>query len=102
MPKTSPQPSRRRGATEKSGRMGSFPAICKMSNRPKGDRLPQAARRAKAKPSQKLLRRLGHPHKELRVCYEAGPCGFVLARRLKQWGIACDVARALAHAEGRG
>lgn len=40
---------------------------------------------------EKVLRRLGHPHKELRVCYEAGPCGFVLARRLKQWGIACDV-----------
>jgi transposase len=38
-----------------------------------------------------VLRRLGHPHKELRVCYEAGPCGFVLARRLKQWGIACEV-----------
>ena len=37
------------------------------------------------------LRKLGHPRKELRVCYEAGPCGFVLARRLKQWGIACDV-----------
>lgn len=40
---------------------------------------------------EKVLRRLGHPHKELRVCYEAGPCGFVLARRLKQLGIACDV-----------
>jgi transposase len=40
---------------------------------------------------EKVLRRLGHPRKELRVCYEAGPCGFVLARRLKQWGIACDV-----------
>ena len=25
---------------------------------------------------EKVLRRLGHPHKELRVCYEAGPCGF--------------------------
>ena len=40
---------------------------------------------------EKVLRRLGHPQKELRVCYEAGPCGFALARRLKQWGIACDV-----------
>ncbi len=24
---------------------------------------------------EKLLRKLGHPGKELRVCYEAGPCG---------------------------
>ena len=40
---------------------------------------------------EKLLRKLGHPDKELRVCYEAGPCGFVLARRLKELGIACDV-----------
>jgi len=40
---------------------------------------------------EKLLRRLGHAGKELRVCYEAGPCGFVLARRLKKLGIACAV-----------
>lgn len=39
----------------------------------------------------KLLRKLGHPDKELRVCYEAGPCGFVLARHFKKKGIACDV-----------
>ena len=39
----------------------------------------------------KLLHKLGHPGKELRVCYEAGPCGFVLARHLKKKGIACDV-----------
>ena len=39
---------------------------------------------------EKLLRKLGHTDKELRVCYEAGPCGFVLARFLKK-GIACDV-----------
>ena len=39
----------------------------------------------------KLMRKLGHPDKELRVCYEAGPCGFVLARFLKKKGIACDV-----------
>jgi len=30
------------------------------------------------------VRKLGHPGKELRVCYESGPCGFALARRLKQ------------------
>jgi len=40
---------------------------------------------------EKLLRKLGHPDKELRACYEAGPCGFVLARFLKKKGIACDV-----------
>ena len=39
----------------------------------------------------KLLRKLSQPDKELRVCYEAGPCGFVLARFLKKKGIACDV-----------
>jgi transposase len=38
----------------------------------------------------KLKRKLGDPDKELRVCYEAGPCGFVLARFLKKKGIACD------------
>ena len=40
----------------------------------------------------KLLTRLGHPGKELRVCYEAGPCGFVLARHLRKKGISCTVA----------
>jgi transposase len=40
---------------------------------------------------EKLMRKLGHPDKELRVCYEAGPCGFVLARFLKKKGIACTV-----------
>lgn len=33
---------------------------------------------------EKLLRKLGHPDKELRLCYEAGPCGFVLARFLNK------------------
>lgn len=28
---------------------------------------------------------------QLRVCYEAGPCGFVLQRQLTHLGIACDV-----------
>src|SRR5438876_12050168 len=27
----------------------------------------------------------------LRACYEAGPCGFGLARRLKQLGVECGV-----------
>jgi len=37
-----------------------------------------------------------HPGVELRVCYEAGPTGFVLARRLAQLKIApCPFAAAL-------
>ncbi len=51
---------------------------------------------------EKLLRKLGHPHKELRVCYEAGPCGFVLARRLKQLGITCDVVAPSLTPKGSG
>lgn len=39
----------------------------------------------------KVLAKLGHPHVELRVCYEAGPCGFVLARHLTRKKIACVV-----------
>ena len=35
--------------------------------------------------------RKAHPGTELRVCYEAGPTGFVLARRLGQLKIACTV-----------
>lgn len=51
---------------------------------------------------EKLVRKLGHPGKELRVCYEAGPCGFVLARRLKQLGIACDVVAPSLTPKGSG
>ena len=41
---------------------------------------------------EKLLRRIrGDREPTLHVCYEAGPCGFVIARRLKQLGIACVV-----------
>jgi len=39
---------------------------------------------------RKLLDRVGDP-KQLRVCYEAGPTGFNLARTLEGWGISCDV-----------
>ena len=35
--------------------------------------------------------RKAHPGVELRVCYEAGPTGFVLARRLAQLKIDCTV-----------
>ena len=41
---------------------------------------------------EKLLRRIrGDQERTLHVCYEAGPCGFVIARRLKQLRIACVV-----------
>jgi transposase len=41
---------------------------------------------------EKLLRRIrGDQERTLHVCYEAGPCGFVIARRLKQLGIVCTV-----------
>jgi transposase len=43
---------------------------------------------------EKALRRIGkaHPNARLQVAYEAGPCGFVIARRLKQLKIPCLVA----------
>ena len=43
---------------------------------------------------EKWIGRLRQAHgKEviLRACYEAGPCGFGLARRLKQLGVECAV-----------
>ncbi len=43
---------------------------------------------------EKLLRKLqgeGPERRELRVCYEAGPCGFGVARRLLQLKIDCQV-----------
>jgi transposase len=39
----------------------------------------------------KLLKKLARPGLELRVVYEAGPCGFVLCRHLRAKGIACEV-----------
>ena len=39
----------------------------------------------------KLLRKLGGEDLELRVVYEAGPCGFVLCRHLRSQGIHCDL-----------
>jgi len=35
--------------------------------------------------------RKAHPGAELRVCYEAGPTGFVMARRFAQLGVDCTV-----------
>ena len=40
---------------------------------------------------RKLAKHLERPLKELSICYEAGPSGFVLARRLKQLGLNCVV-----------
>ena len=39
----------------------------------------------------KLLKKLGGENIELRVVYEAGPCGFVLCRHLRSKGIDCEV-----------
>jgi len=43
---------------------------------------------------EKALARIrkAHPGAHLEVAYEAGPCGFVLARRLKQLAVPCLVA----------
>jgi len=38
----------------------------------------------------KLIRKLS-PREELRVCYEAGPCGYVLYWQLTRLGVHCDV-----------
>ena len=40
---------------------------------------------------RKLAKKLGVPFKKLKVCYEAGPTGFVLARRLRQLDLDCVV-----------
>jgi transposase len=39
---------------------------------------------------RKLVRKLG-PLDDLRVCYEAGPCGYALYWQLTQLGVACTV-----------
>jgi transposase len=39
----------------------------------------------------KLLKKLSQAGVELRVVYEAGPCGFVICRHLRHQGVACDV-----------
>jgi transposase len=43
---------------------------------------------------EKFIARLRQAHGRqatLQVCYEAGPCGFGIARRLKQLGVRCEV-----------
>lgn len=49
-----------------------------------------------------LVKRLGHPGQELRVCYEAGPCGFVIARHLLKKGIPCVVVAPSLIPKGKG
>jgi transposase len=44
-----------------------------------------------AKGIKKLIERLKREAGELRCVYEAGPCGYPLARKLRQAGIHCDV-----------
>jgi transposase len=44
----------------------------------------------RAESVRKLMRRLGRPD-QLRVCYEAGPTGYVLYWQLTKMGIHCDV-----------
>jgi len=39
----------------------------------------------------KLLKKLSSPGVELRCVYEAGPCGFVLCRQLRNQGLVCEV-----------
>src|SRR5215468_280769 len=39
----------------------------------------------------KLIKKLSSQNVELRLVYEAGPCGFVLCRHLRSKGIHCDV-----------
>lgn len=39
----------------------------------------------------KLVKKLAHENVELRFVYEAGPCGYVIARHLRSKGIHCDV-----------
>lgn len=39
---------------------------------------------------RRLVKRLG-PAQQLRACYEAGPCGYVLYWQLAQLGVACQV-----------
>lgn len=40
---------------------------------------------------RKLLRKLGGDRQRLRVCYEAGPCGYVLYWQLTGMGVMCEV-----------
>jgi len=63
-------------AVAESGRDGEVRSIGTIPNRPESMR--------------KLVRKLGPPE-TLRVCYEAGPCGYVLYWQLVGLGVPCEV-----------
>lgn len=63
-------------AVAESGREGEVRSLGTIPNRPES--------------VQRLLKRLGAP-RDLRVCYEAGPCGYVLYWQLVKHGVACEV-----------
>jgi transposase len=50
----------------------------------------------------KLLVRLGYPDRKLEVCYEAGPCGYALARHLRKKGVSCMVVAPSRTPKGSG
>jgi transposase len=63
-------------AVAEAGRDGEVRSLGAIANRPEGVR--------------KLLKRLGSPE-SLRVCYEAGPCGYELYWQVVGLGVACEV-----------
>jgi len=58
---------------------------------------PKDSPQGEAKPNQKTLAKIrkAHPGTVLNICYEAGPTGFVIARRLAQLKVDCMGATAL-------
>jgi transposase len=63
-------------AVAEAGRAGEVRSLGAIPNRPESVR--------------RLIKQLG-PVGKLRVCYEAGPCGFVLYWQLTSMGVPCDV-----------
>lgn len=63
-------------AVAEAGRAGEVRSLGVIPNRPESIR--------------KLIKKLG-PVASLQVCYEAGPCGYVLYWQLTQLGVHCDV-----------
>jgi transposase len=64
-------------AVAESGRDGEVRSLGIIANRPESIR--------------KLMRKLQQKNKNLRVCYEAGPCGYTAYWQLAMMGIPCDV-----------
>ncbi len=57
---------------------------------PPGEVRPLGIIPNRPEPVAKLIRKLG-PQGQLRACYEAGPCGYVLYWQLTKLGVHCDV-----------